>query len=161
MACPFCEIIEGVRPAHVVLDDAVAIAFLDARPVFKGHVLLAPREHVETLPDLPGPQVGPFFTRAQWLARAMEDGLGAAGSFVAVNNRVSQSVPHLHLHVVPRNPKDGLRGFFWPRTRYASEEEAAGYADRVRAALATDPSRGNARNAGPQPEGGDSAADAP
>ena len=136
MACAFCEIIAGERPAHIVLDDALAVAFLDARPVFKGHVLLAPREHVETLMDLPGPQVGPFFTLAQRLARAMEDGLGAAGSFVAVNNRVSQSVPHLHVHVVPRNRKDGLRGFFWPRTRYASDEEAAGYAGRIREALA-------------------------
>jgi histidine triad (HIT) family protein len=135
VTCAFCEIIAGQRPAQVVLDDAVAVAFLDARPLFKGHVLLAPREHVETLLDLPGAQVGPFFTRAQWLARAMEEGLGAAGSFVAINNRVSQSVPHLHVHVVPRNRKDGLRGFFWPRTRYASEEEAAGYAGRIRAAL--------------------------
>lgn len=138
VTCPFCEIIAGQRPAHVVLDDAMAVAFLDARPVFKGHVLLAPREHVETLLDLPGPQIGPFFTRAQRLARAMEDGLGAAGSFVAINNRVSQSVPHLHVHVVPRNRKDGLRGFFWPRTRYASDEEAASYADRIRAALVSE-----------------------
>jgi histidine triad (HIT) family protein len=136
VSCPFCEIIAGERPAHLVLDDPLAVAFLDARPVFKGHLLLAPREHVETLMDLPAAQVGPFFIIAQRLARAMEDGLGAAGSFVAVNNRVSQSVPHLHVHVVPRNRKDGLRGFFWPRTRYASEEEAAGYADRIRAALA-------------------------
>ena len=119
-----------------MLDDAEAVAFLDARPVFKGHVLLAPREHVETLLDLPGAEIGPFFSRAQRLARAMEDGLGAAGSFVAINNRVSQSVPHLHVHVVPRNHKDGLRGFFWPRTRYSSEDEAAGYAGRIRAALA-------------------------
>ena len=136
MTCAFCEIIAGERPAHIVLDDALAVAFLDARPVFKGHLLLAPRSHVETLMDLPGPQLGPFFTAAQRLARAMEDGLGAAGSFVAINNRVSQSVPHLHVHVVPRNRKDGLRGFFWPRTRYVSDEEAAGYAGRIREALA-------------------------
>ena len=136
MTCAFCEIIAGTRPAHVVLDDDMTIAFLDARPVFKGHVLLAPREHIETLLDLPGDQVGPFFLRAQRLARAVEDGLGAAGSFVAVNNTVSQSVPHLHVHVVPRNHKDGLRGFFWPRTKYASDVEAAGYASRLREALA-------------------------
>jgi histidine triad (HIT) family protein len=156
VTCPFCEIIAGQRPAHVVLDDAVAVAFLDARPVFKGHLLLAPREHVETLLDLPEPQVGPLFTRAQRLARAMEAGLGADGSFVAVNNRVSQSVPHLHVHVVPRNRKDGLRGFFWPRTRYDSEEEAASYADRIRAALAA--RRDDAHG---EPEGGGSPAGAP
>lgn len=135
MGCPFCEIISGVRPAHVVLDDAVAVAFLDARPVFKGHLLLAPRDHAETLLDLPEAQVGPLFTRAQWLARAMEDGLGAAGSFVAVNNRVSQSVPHLHIHVVPRRFKDGLRGFLWPRQRYEDEEAEARVAAAIRAAL--------------------------
>jgi histidine triad (HIT) family protein len=147
VSCPFCEIVAGQRPAQLVLDDAVAVAFLDARPVFKGHVLLAPREHAETLLDLPDPQIGPLFTRAKQLARAMEEGLGAAGSFVAINNRVSQSVPHLHVHVVPRNRKDGLRGFFWPRTRYASDEEAAGYAGRIRAALAA-PGEGGGPAAG-------------
>jgi histidine triad (HIT) family protein len=137
--CAFCEIIAGQRPAHVVLDAANAVAFLDARPVFKGHVLLVTRDHVPTLLDLPATEIGPLFTHAQRLARAMEDGLGAAGSFVAVNNRVSQSVPHLHVHVIPRNRKDGLRGFFWPRTRYASDEEAASYAARIREALAAFP----------------------
>jgi histidine triad (HIT) family protein len=135
--CPFCEIVAGRRPAHIVLDDDVAVAFLDARPLFPGHTLLVPREHLETLADLPGPLVGPYFARAQRLAAAMEspDGLGAAGSFVAINNRISQSVPHLHTHVVPRNPKDGLRGFFWPRGRYADDGEAAGVAAKLRAAL--------------------------
>jgi histidine triad (HIT) family protein len=133
--CVFCEIVAGDRPAHVVLDDGVALAFLDTRPLFPGHVLLVPRAHVVTLPDLPVDLVGPYFERAQWLARAMEEGLEAAGSFVALNNRISQSVAHLHTHVVPRNPKDGLRGFFWPRTKYADDAEAAAVADRVRAAL--------------------------
>jgi histidine triad (HIT) family protein len=133
--CVFCEIVAGNQPAHVVLDDDVAVAFLDTRPLFPGHVLLVPRAHVVTLPDLPVDLVGPYFERAQWLARAMEEGLGAAGSFVAMNNRISQSVAHLHTHVVPRNPKDGLRGFFWPRTKYADDADAAAVADRVRGAL--------------------------
>jgi histidine triad (HIT) family protein len=134
-SCVFCEIVAGRTPAHVVLDDDVAVAFLDQRPLFPGHTLLVPREHHETLADLPGPLVGPLFERAQLLSRVMEDGLGAAGSFVAVNNRVSQSVPHLHVHVVPRNRKDGLRGFFWPRTRYTDDAEAEAVANRLRSAL--------------------------
>ncbi|MDQ6696126.1 MAG: HIT family protein [Actinomycetota bacterium] len=133
--CVFCRIVGGAMPSYRVLDDDIAVAFLDARPVFKGHVLLVPRDHHETLIDLPGPLVEPLFSRAQRLAAAAERGLGAAGTFVAVNNRISQSVPHLHVHIVPRNRKDGLRGFFWPRTRYADDEEAAEYAERVRAGL--------------------------
>jgi histidine triad (HIT) family protein len=133
--CVFCEILAGGRDAHIVLDDDVALAFLDARPVFKGHTLLVPRTHYETLTDLPSDLLEPLFGRAQRLAGAMESALEAAGSFVAVNNRISQSVPHLHVHVVPRNRKDGLRGFFWPRTKYESEDEAAEYAARVRSAL--------------------------
>jgi histidine triad (HIT) family protein len=134
-ACVFCEIIKGERPAHLVLDEVDAVAFLDTRPLFKGHVLLVPREHVETLTDLPEESLGEFFAHARRLAGAVEEALGAAGSFVAMNNRISQSVPHLHVHVVPRNRKDGLRGFFWPRTKYASGEEAAEYAERLRGAL--------------------------
>ncbi|MFP3899703.1 MAG: HIT family protein [Acidimicrobiia bacterium] len=134
-ACAFCEIVAGDRPAHLVIDDDVAVAFLDSRPLFPGHTLLAPREHHETLADLPAGTVGPLFTRAQVLSRAMESALGAAGSFVAMNNRVSQSVPHLHVHVVPRNRKDGLRGFFWPRTRYADDREAEAVAARLREAV--------------------------
>lgn len=133
--CTFCEIVAGRLPAHVVLDDEVTLAFLDTRPLFAGHTLLVPREHHETLADLPAPLLGPYFARAQRLAAAMEQALGAAGSFVALNNRVSQSVPHLHTHVVPRNRKDGLRGFFWPRTRYADDAEAAAVAARLRAVL--------------------------
>lgn len=135
--CVFCEIVAGRRPAHVVLDDELALAFLDVRPLFPGHTLLVPRAHVETLADLPADELGPYFARAQRLARAMEasDGMEAAGSFVALNNRVSQSVPHLHTHVVPRNPKDGLRGFFWPRGKYADDAEAAAVAGRLREAV--------------------------
>ena len=134
-ACVFCRIVAGATPAPTVLDDGVAVAFLDHRPLFKGHVLLVPRAHVVTLPDLDPGLVGPLFERARLLAAAMVDGLGAAGSFVAVNNTVSQSVAHLHVHVVPRHRKDGLRGFFWPRTRYDDESEAAAYAARLREAI--------------------------
>ncbi|MCP2339693.1 HIT family protein [Actinomadura rupiterrae] len=133
--CVFCEIIRGEHPAHVVLDVPEALGFLDARPLFKGHTLLVPRVHYETLVDLPEQEVGPLFAQARRLAGAMETELGAAGSFVAANNRISQSVPHLHVHVVPRNRKDGLKGFFWPRHKYESDEEAAEYAARLRTAL--------------------------
>jgi histidine triad (HIT) family protein len=132
--CVFCQIISGEVPGHHVLETDDLVAFLDARPVFKGHVLLVPREHVETLPDLPAELRDGFLAAAQRLATAVKDGLGAQGSFVAMNNTVSQSVPHLHLHVVPRTKGDGLRGFFWPRTKYA-DGEAASYADRLRAVL--------------------------
>jgi histidine triad (HIT) family protein len=134
-ACTLCDIIRGSIPAHVLLSDAVAVAFLDHRPVFKGHCLLAPRAHVETLTDLDPSDVGPLFERARLLAGAVESGLGADGTFVAVNNRVSQSVPHLHVHVVPRRRKDGLRGFFWPRTKYSGDDEMASFAGRIRDAL--------------------------
>jgi histidine triad (HIT) family protein len=133
--CVFCEIVAGERPAHIVFEDETALGFLDSRPLFKGHTLIVPREHIETLSDLPAGLLGPFFAHAQRMARVMETGLDAAGSFVALNNKISQSVPHLHVHVVPRNRKDGLRGFFWPRTKYASDAEAAEIADRLRSAL--------------------------
>jgi histidine triad (HIT) family protein len=132
--CVFCDIIAGDTPADVVLDVPEFIGFLDRRPVFKGHVLLAPRVHVVTLPDLPAELRDGFLEAAQRLATAMVDGLGAQGSFVAMNNVVSQSVPHLHCHVVPRTKGDGLRGFFWPRTKYGAAE-AAEYAARLSAAL--------------------------
>ncbi|MFC4585464.1 HIT family protein [Sphaerisporangium corydalis] len=137
--CLFCRIAAGELPAHIVLADDVAVAFLDARPVFKGHVLVIPREHAETLADLPADALGPYFARVQAVSRAMEDGLGAAGSFVAMNNRISQSVPHLHTHVVPRNRKDGLRGFFWPRLKYDNDPEATSYADKIRKTLKATP----------------------
>ncbi|GAA3654071.1 HIT family protein [Nocardioides ginsengisoli] len=132
--CVFCTIIAGGAEADVVLDEPDLLAFLDRRPVFKGHVLLVPRDHIATLPDLPAGQRDGFLAAAQRLSSAVVDGLGAQGSFVAMNNVVSQSVPHLHLHVVPRTKGDGLRGFFWPRTRYAAGE-SADYAARLRAAL--------------------------
>jgi histidine triad (HIT) family protein len=133
--CLFCAIVAGQTAADLVLEDDDFVGFLDIRPVFKGHVLLVPRSHVVTLPDLPAELRDGFLERAQRLSTAMVEGLGAQGSFVAMNNTVSQSVPHLHLHVVPRTKGDGLRGFFWPRTKYADDAEAAAYADRVRYAL--------------------------
>ena len=135
MSCLFCDIAAGDVPAQTVLADDGFVAFLDARPVFKGHCLLVPRAHVVTLPDLPADLRDGFLERAQRLATAMVEGLGAQGSFVAMNNVVSQSVPHLHCHVVPRTKGDGLRGFFWPRTKYADDAEAADYAGRLTDAL--------------------------
>ena len=120
----------------MVFDDEVAIGFLDHRPLFPGHTLLIPRDHHETLPDLPQELVGPYFERVRLLARAVPEAMGAAGSFVAINNKVSQSVPHLHTHVAPRQPKDGLRGFFWPRTKYESDAQLEEVAEAIRAALA-------------------------
>ncbi|EST24735.1 hypothetical protein N566_24870 [Streptomycetaceae bacterium MP113-05] len=127
--------VAGEAPAHRVLDDGTAVAFLDTRPLFPGHVLVVPRRHAETLTDLAEDELGPFFSRVRDTARAVEEALQATGTFVAANNRVSQSVPHFHVHVVPRNRKDGLRGFFWPRTRYADEAEAKNVAARIHAAL--------------------------
>jgi histidine triad (HIT) family protein len=135
-ACVFCQIVAGEIPAQIVLDEPDLVGFLDARPVFKGHVLLVTREHVDTLLELPARLRDPLLEATQRLARAAVDGLGAQGSFVAMNNTVSQSVAHLHLHVVPRTKGDGLRGFFWPRTKYADDAELAEYAERVRTALA-------------------------
>jgi histidine triad (HIT) family protein len=134
-ACVFCDIAAGLVPAHVVLADEEVVAFLDSRPVFKGHVLIAPRQHARTLADLPAAAVGPFFLRVQRISAVMPAALGSQGTFVAANNVVSQSVPHLHVHVVPRTKGDGLRGFFWPRQRYDSDDEAAAYAERLRDAL--------------------------
>jgi len=123
MDCLFCRIVSSEIPATVVYEDKNSLAFLDHRPLFAGHTLLVPREHVETLGELSPSLVEPYFKAAQLLARAVESGLDAEGTFVAMNNRVSQSVPHLHVHVVPRRRKDALKGFFWPRTKYKSDEE--------------------------------------
>jgi histidine triad (HIT) family protein len=131
--CVFCEILERGEP--VVFEDAVSIAFLDHRPVFPGHCLLIPKRHYETLADLPADLIGPLFTNAQLLARAVEAGMEAEGTFVALNNRVSQSVPHVHIHIVPRRRKDGLKGFFWPRQAYASEAQRLETQDLLRAAV--------------------------
>ncbi len=133
--CPFCEIAAGEADAEVVFSDDVSLAFLDNRPLFPGHALLIPREHHETLADLPDELLTPLFANARLLSRAIPEAMGKPGSFVALNNVVSQSVPHLHVHVVPRRRKDGLRGFFWPRQRYADDAEMAAVAERIRAAL--------------------------
>ena len=133
--CLFCSIIAGTTPAHLVLETPDVVGFLDIRPVFKGHTLLVPRQHVDTLPDLPAGLRDGFLERAQRLATAMTTALGAQGSFVAMNNVVSQSVPHLHCHVVPRTKGDGLRGFFWPRTKYDDVADRDAWAARLSAHL--------------------------
>jgi histidine triad (HIT) family protein len=133
--CRFCRIVAGDESAHVVLEDEVSIGFLDNRPLFPGHTLLIPRDHHETLADLPDHLVGPIFASAQRLSVAVPSAMQKPGSFVALNNVVSQSVPHLHVHVVPRVQKDGLRGFFWPRSKYESEAQMRDVAARVRKAL--------------------------
>ena len=133
--CLFCAIASGDHPAEIVLADELVVAFLDSRPVFKGHVLVIPRDHYETLPDLPAELVGPLFTRVQRVSGALPVALGAQGTFVALNNVVSQSVPHVHVHVVPRTRGDGLRGFFWPRQKYEDDVAMHDTAARIRAAL--------------------------
>jgi histidine triad (HIT) family protein len=135
VSCLFCAIVAGERHAHRVLEDERFVAFLDVRPLFPGHTLLVPREHHETIWDLPPELVGPLGERVQRLSVAVREATDAHGVFNAVNNVVSQSVPHLHVHVVPRRRKDGLRGFFWPRTKYGSDAEAAAVAARISAAL--------------------------
>jgi histidine triad (HIT) family protein len=133
--CTFCAIAAGQADAQVVLDEPEVVAFLDVSPLFIGHVLVIPRAHHETLPDVPVPLVGPLFTAVQRVATALPTATGGDGSFVAVNNVVSQSVPHVHVHVVPRRRKDGLRGFFWPRQRYTGPEAMAETAEAIRRAL--------------------------
>jgi histidine triad (HIT) family protein len=133
--CLFCSIVAGETPAAIVLDTPEVVAFLDHRPLFAGHTLVLPRRHVDTLRDLDDATRDVLFAQVQRVAAAVQDAMGAQGSFVAMNNVVSQSVPHLHVHVVPRNRKDGLRGFFWPRTKYADAAEMAAVAERVRVAI--------------------------
>lgn len=133
--CLFCSIVAGETPAETVFEDDISVAFLDVRPVFVGHTLLVPRDHHETLGDLPAALIEPYFANVQMLSVAVRDAMDAQGSFVAVNNVVSQSVPHLHTHVVPRVRKDGLRGFFWPRTKYEHDDHAAETAARIRTAV--------------------------
>ena len=123
MNCLFCGIVNGEVSASIVFEDEVSTAFLDHRPLFPGHCLLVSKQHFETLSDVPVELIGPLFQNAQLLVRAVEVALQAEGSIVAMNNRVSQSVPHFHIHVVPRRRKDGLKGFFWPRTKYGSEAD--------------------------------------
>src|SRR5689334_15358000 len=135
MPCLFCRIAAGDEPAFVVWDTPDAVGFLDTRPLFPGHVLVIPRPHVATLMELPSELVEPLFADVRTITAGVVEAMGAQGSFVAMNNVVSQSVPHLHVHVVPRTKGDGLRGFFWPRTKYADDAEAEGVARRLRAAL--------------------------
>ena len=137
MSCLFCGIVNDEVSAVVVFQDDISLAFLDHRPLFPGHCLLVPRNHFETLSDLPSELVGPFFQNVQLLARAVELGLDAEGSFVAMNNRVSQSVPHLHVHIVPRRKKDGLKGFFWPRNKYESDAELSKVQKAIQSAIAS------------------------
>ena len=134
-ACVFCELIAGADRSGVVLDEPDVVAFLDRRPLFAGHTLVVPRTHVPTLPDLVVGDVGPFFEAVQRVSVAVRDAMGAQGTFVAMNNVVSQSVPHLHVHVVPRTKGDGLRGFFWPRTSYDDEAHARAVAAAIAGAL--------------------------
>jgi histidine triad (HIT) family protein len=134
-SCAFCRIVSEEQPAHTVLEDDDVLAFLDHRPLFPGHVLVIPRAHHETLADLPADAVAPLFGSTRLLSRAVEEAMSAEGSFVAINNKVSQSVPHLHVHVVPRRKGDGLRGFFWPRQRYDGIEAMAETQRKVRAAV--------------------------
>ena len=136
--CLFCDVVNGAVPVRTVTSDEIAVALFDRSPVFKGHVLVVPRQHVVTLADLDHDLVGPFFELVQRISAAMPAAFGCDGTFVAMNNVVSQSVAHLHVHVVPRRRKDGLRGFFWPRVRYDSDAEADDYAARLRAALVGD-----------------------
>lgn len=136
MSCLFCGIVSSEVRASVVFDDDISIAFLDHRPLFPGHCLLLPRNHFETLSDLPPDLVGPFFKNVQLLSRAVELAVAAEGSFVAMNNRVSQSVPHLHVHIVPRRKKDGLKGFFWPRSKYGGEVEILEVQKSIQSAIA-------------------------
>ncbi len=135
--CVFCEIAAGHARAHMVHEDERVLAFLDVRPLFEGHVLVTPRAHHETLADLPPELIEPFFSIVQKMSRAVEAAMKANGTFIAMNNKISQSVPHLHAHVVPRKPKDGLKGFFWPRQKYRDEEHAAATAASIRNALAS------------------------
>jgi histidine triad (HIT) family protein len=136
MSCLFCGIVKGDVTASTVYEDEISLAFLDHRPLFPGHCLLVPKVHFETLTDLPRELVAPFFQNVQLLARAVESALEAEGSFVAMNNRVSQSVPHFHVHIVPRRRKDGLKGFFWPRNKYADQTQMVEVQKLIQATVA-------------------------
>jgi histidine triad (HIT) family protein len=134
--CVFCEIVKSTRSGRqIVFEDSLSLAFLDKRPVFLGHCLVIPKNHYETLYDLPNDLIAPIFSNVQLVARAVEAGTGAQGTFIGINNKISQSVPHLHIHIVPRRFRDGLRGFFWPRQKYESDEQLAKIADSIRKSI--------------------------
>jgi histidine triad (HIT) family protein len=135
LACVFCKIVEGTLEAPIVFEDESTLAFLDHRPLFHGHTLVIPKKHFETLTDLPPTMISTFFRRVQMLSRGVEVAMDAEGTFVAMNNRVSQSVPHLHVHVVPRRRKDGLKGFFWPRTKYSDQQQLNEVQSRLRSVI--------------------------
>lgn len=140
--CPFCRLAASPEDSHIVWEDAQTLAFLDHRPLFPGHTLLIPRRHYETLPDLPAELTAPLFAAARILCEAVAGATGSEGSLVVINNRISQSVPHLHVHIVPRRKKDGLRGFLWPRSKYRDEEEARAVAAAIRQrALGSNPTQ--------------------
>jgi len=136
LSCVFCQIVRGETKSPVVFEDDISLAFLDHRPLFPGHCLIVPKGHYPTLANLPRVLLAPFFASVQLLAKAVEQAMNAEGTFVATNNRVSQSVPHLHFHVVPRRSHDGLRGFFWPRHKYKDPEEVRAVREAVRSAIA-------------------------
>jgi histidine triad (HIT) family protein len=136
LACKFCEIVAGTAPAERVYEDEFSLAFLDTKPLFHGHCLLVPKQHWVTLLELPEPEIGPLFLASQRVTAAVQKAMNAQGTFVAINNIVSQSVPHLHIHIVPRTKGDGLKGFFWPRTKYADEDHMTSVGEQIRSALA-------------------------
>ena len=135
-ACEFCKVVRGEAESYIILEDELSLGFLDRRPLFPGHSLLVTRTHYETLAELPQDLISPVFGSVQLLALAVVKAMGADGSFIAINNHVSQSVPHLHVHVVPRKLKDGLKGFFWPRQPYKSDELALQTQRAIRSAVA-------------------------
>lgn len=135
--CPFCRVVRGEADSDLVFEDGISLAFLDTRPLFPGHCLLVPREHLTTLHDLPPELIGPFFANVQLISTAVEQAMEAEGTFVGINNRVSQSVAHMHVHIVPRRKGDGLRGFFWPRQRYGDRDEATRIQELIRAAVSS------------------------
>ncbi len=137
--CVFCEIASGAKEASVVYEDEAALAFLDHRPLFPGHVLLVPRDHHELLADLPADHLGPLFLTARLLSQAVQSALEAQGTFLAINNGVSQSVPHVHVHVIPRRKGDGLKGFFWPRVAYRDAAHLEDVRSRIERAMRQSP----------------------
>ena len=134
--CAFCKIVRGIVPCHKVFEDDLSLGFLDHRPLFAGHTLFITKSHIETLFDLPESLVGALFSNVQLLSRAIMQGMEAEGSFVAINNRVSQSVPHFHVHIVPRRKGDGMKGFFWPRRAYKDAQEIAATLRALHSAIA-------------------------